>query len=518
MPCTSHDRSRALPDEAPPADVLIVGGGIMGAAVAALLREGDPNLDILMLDAGPVIGSVPGEHLHESADPEIWSRYNVRVSSGIQGLYAGDETLQPAVDDLDRLEPGMHRLGTLGQDAGGLTGAAIAWNAGGMGVHWTAATPWPAAHERFGDPARWEADLDTARRLLRVTPAPIGPTAPGERVLEVLRARFAATTTPEREPQPMPMAVRVVDGRRVRTGPATIFPPIARGDDPHFTLRTDALVTALLHEGGRVVGARTHGFADGEDRTFRATTTIVCADAFRTPQLLFASGIRPAALGRYLNEHAFSSNRIVMDLDRFGIAVASLPTAADDEFVTDSLWIPTTGHDQPYHAQVMNRTYVDDEGAPLGYGVGVSVYVPVESRAENRLVFDDAAADLTGMPRMRVEFAYSDADRALIEGATTMVAGIAAELGEWDPQRDSKLLDAGSSLHITGTVRTGDADDGTSVCDPAGRVWGYDNLYVAGNGVIPTALAANSTLTGVVTAVRAAEAVLASHAESRSTE
>ncbi len=52
------------------------------------------------------------------------------------------------------------------------------------------------------------------------------------------------------------------------------------------------------------------------------------------------------------------------------------------------------------------------------------------------------------------------------------------------------------------------ADDGTSVCDPGGRVWGFDNLFLAGNGVIPTAVVANATLTGTVTAVRAARAAL----------
>jgi choline dehydrogenase-like flavoprotein len=66
------------------------------------------------------------------------------------------------------------------------------------------------------------------------------------------------------------------------------------------------------------------------------------------------------------------------------------------------------------------------------------------------------------------------------------------------------VLPAGSSLHMTGSVRMGAVDDGTSVCDTHGLVWGTENVLVAGNGVLPTALAANSTLAGSVTAVRAA--------------
>jgi choline dehydrogenase-like flavoprotein len=498
--------------DTPHTDVLIVGSGIMGSVVARLLRDSDPGLGITMVEGGSAIGRTPGLHLHDVDDPVLWARYNEQVVSGIQGMYTGAEVVREAADSLSGLTPGMFHALAFGEDAEAMPATALAWNAGGMGVHWTAATPWPAEDEvfDFGDPAGWAADLDTARRLLAVTPSPIGPTEVGRLVLDVLRRRYDPTAPADRRPQPMPMAVATApSGLLPRTAPGTIFPPIASGGDPAFTLVTGTLATRLLVSAGRVTGARLRRVADGTEAELHADTVIVCADALRTPQLLFASGIRPAALGRRLNEHAFITARVLLDLDRFGIALDDLPLPRTGEFSTDSLWLPQNGTAQPFHGQIMNRTYVDDVGRPLAHAVGLTLYAPVESRPENRLVFSESETDLAGLPRIRVEFDHSDTDRALIDRAFTEVRSLAEEFGPFDPDTELALLPPGSSLHLTGTVRSGIADDGTNVCDPDGRVWGYDNLYVAGNGVIPTAMAANVTLTGAVTAVRAARAVAA---------
>ncbi|WP_029150899.1 GMC oxidoreductase [Microbacterium indicum] len=494
-----------------PADVLLIGGGIMGASVARLLRESDPHLSITMLDAGEPIGDVAGVHLHDIADPAVWSLYNTRVSSGIQGMYTGAEVAEETPATLADAAPGMFHTATFGEEASAMPATAIAWNAGGMGVHWTAATPWPAGDEVFGgEDEQWRDDLATAQRLLHATQPAIGPTEIGARVLETLAEIYGDRGPADRGPQAMPMAVSPDGDLLTRTSPATIFPPIAHGGDPAFAMRTGALVTALIVDEGRVTGARVR-WSSGEESVFAGRHVIVAADALRTPQLLFASGIRPDALGRYLNEHAFVTARALLDLDRFGITTAELPLAPRGEWCTDSLWLPQNGPAQPFHGQIMDTTYLDESGHPLAHSVGVSLYTPVESRPENRVRFSDDEVDLAGMPRMTIDFAYSAADRALIDRAWEESARIVQLFGDFDPATERALLPPGSSLHITGTVRCGSDDDGTSVCDPSGRVWGIDNLFLAGTGVVPTPVVANATLTGVVTAVRAARAVVEAH-------
>jgi len=494
-------------------DVVIIGGGLMGAGVARLVREAQPDASIVIVDAGTPIGGVTGLHLHDTDDVELWTTYNSRVSAGVQALYLGAETTPDIGPTVVGATPGMYHLSAFGADADELPAAAVAWNAGGMGIHWTAATPTPYGAEvfDFGDAAQWTADLASAKRLLHVESDPYGSTPAREVVFGALDEVFGAVSDEGRHVQPMPMAVSsLAGGRMLRTGPSRIFPSIALGDDPLLTVLVSTVCVRLERDGDRVTGAVIRNTVTGVESTIQARTVVVCADAVRSPQLLWASGIRPAALGRNLNEHAFLTGRVVADIDALGIDPASLTLPNPGEWCVASDWLPHSGERQPYQGQIMSSAILESDLTTIsGYLVGLSWYVPTETLEENGLEFLDET-DPAGLPRIRAHFRYTDADLASIQGGRDSQAAAGARLGKFDRDKDSAILAPGSSLHYTGTVRMGAADDGTSVCSPDGQVWGLENVFVAGNGVVPTPLTANSTLAGMVTAVKAARGVVAS--------
>lgn len=491
-------------------DVLIIGSGPIGAGIAARLRTELPSTTICMIDAGPPIGSSPGEHLHDLPEPEIRARFTKRASLGPQAVYVGAHYTGVADGDPIDYPPGLFDLQAFREDAGLLPGAAVSWNVGGMGVHWSAACPTPYGDEvpDFLPPDEWAADLETAQGLLRVNPAPYPGSEAGRRSLDALRTVFRGVSDPGREPQHMPMAVNPeTAGWLARTGPNRVFPAMSSGQDPAFRLFANTLCLRVLRDGERACGARVRDLRDGSEHEIRAQIVFVCADTLRTPQLLWASGIRPPALGRYLNEHAFLSGRVTVDESRFGITRAMRPRFDPDEPFAGSFWLPHSNERQPFHGHLiefLNLAAKDSEETV--YSISFGVYVPLAVRAENRVEFLDGETDAAGMPRMRIRFSYDAEDLERIEQAREMQRHGTSVLGDFDPAVDSGLLAPGSSLHLTGTTRMGPSDDGTSVCDTDGRVWDVDDLYLGGGGVVPTALACNSTLTSMVFAVRTARA------------
>ncbi|SNS33134.1 pyranose oxidase [Geodermatophilus saharensis] len=483
-------------------DVVVVGSGPVGTAVARELADTGPGLRVLVLEAGQALGDPAGGHVKNILDVEARDAALAALATGPGPLPGGT----PA-------RPGTTLVG-----AAAMPNAAVSTNVGGMGAHWTAACPRPVDDEvpDCVDPAVLDEALTRAEALLAVTThafdrAPL--TGAVQRVLGELFDR------PHRRPAgPMPVAVSVgEDGSLHWTGPAIIAGDL--WDRPDVELRTGTLARRVLRDGDRVSGVEAVDLASGERYGIPARAVVVAADAFRTPQLLWASGIRPPALGRYLTEHpqvmaaSLLDERHVpadapVDAD-LPVTAAAAPGGGAIVPVSGVSWVPYAA-DRPFHGQVMQ---MDASPVPLDPGtavrpgqvVGLGWFCRKELSPDNRVWFDEDTADPHGLPAIRIDYALGDADRASIAAAVEEVAAAARALGR--PLGDPFVMPPGSSLHYLGTTRMGGTDDGTSVCDPAGRVWGTANLYVGGNNVIPTATACNPTLTAVALGVLTARAV-----------
>lgn len=497
----------------PTYDYVIIGSGINGAIAAAQLNEELPEATILVLEAGREITSHDGEHLVEADENAMNASYEDLMRRARQIEYVNGAV---AMNDIEGDTWAPHMTGVfpaafLGNNFAEFPGASIAWNVGGMGVHWTCATPWPYEHEipDFLPRDEWAADLETARRHLRTYDGPLMSGGWANPFTEPMFAALRdAVPSPDSQRQfgYMPMAgIPHPDRPFARTGPRDIAPFLFDGTAPNVTLKTGVLASGVQHEDRAVSGVIGRDVATGEETVYIGRNYVIAADALRTPQLLWASGIRPQALGVRLNEHASIDGDVVIDAARFGLTDDDIPTAPTGEPFIGSYWSPSIGEARAMHGQLMERN-TDDMGHILGLGW----YCSTEIRAENRIEFSDDLTDALGMPHMTVHFSHSDADLETIERTKDVQRAAANAIGTFG-DRDSEVLPAGASLHYTGTVRMGTADDGTSVCGIDGRVWGFDNLYVLGNGVIPTALTCNATLTGAALTIRIVRALVAAN-------
>jgi choline dehydrogenase-like flavoprotein len=478
-------------DESVPAnDVLIVGSGPVGATFARVVSGRAPAARIEMVELGPRLTRVAGMNVRNVEDPV--EREAMRRRS--QG--------SPSVDVRTAVRPGTHAVDG---DPGGMPAAAHSSNVGGMGAHWSCATPRPTGTERIEaipDP-EWSRLVERAERLLSTTGTPFPSTGAAREMLETLGGVFDPRLSGPRKVAPMPLACLPPErGEPIRwAGTDCVLGPLARvnGDgSDQFVLTSEAVCRCLLTDGGRVTGAVVHDLRTGADRRISARVVVVAADALRTPQLLWASGIRPPALGHYLNDQP--------QLVATAVARERQPSGAA------FFWVPFDEPGHPHHGQVMHfdatsRALLDRSGRDreVEHPLVLSWFCRKEIRFEDRVEFDRHELDSFGLPRIAIKYGLTSGDLGAIARARADLEVAAESLGVVvDPPA---LLPAGSSLHYQGTVRMGDSEDGSSVCDPYSRVWSFDNLYVGGNGVIPTATACNPTLTSVALAVRSAERI-----------
>lgn len=490
-------------------DVAIVGSGPTASAYARILSEEAPGATIAMFEVGPTVSNPPGAHVKNIEDPE--SRSLAQRASEGPGAGAVTVNSPGAVKSGERrARPGTYLL----QDGYALPGedgmpvAAMSSNVGGMAAHWTAACPRPGGKERIPFLPDLEELLNDADRLLGVTTSAFD----GALFSDLVRERLAAVVDHGRKPacrvRPMPLAVhRRKDGALVWSGSDVVMGGVTR-ENPQFELFDESLVTRVLVEDGMAAGIEVRDRRSGETYQMAARFVVVGADALRTPQLLWASGIRPDALGRYLNDQA----QVVFASRLRDVQPEDAPAAASGALSEQSgvAWVPYTD-EAPFHGQIMQLDaspvpLADDDPVVPGSIVGLGLFCAKDLQREDRVAFDDDTRDSYGMPAMRIHYRLTERDHEVLERARQEIVRLGKAVGEPLDERPF-VLPPGASLHYQGTTRMGQTDDGESVCSPDSQVWQVPGLFVAGNGVIPTATACNPTLTAVALAVRGARKV-----------
>jgi choline dehydrogenase-like flavoprotein len=488
-------------------DVAIVGSGPTGAAYARVLSELCPQATIATFEVGPQLTRTPGMHVRNIADLEERAIAQ-RLSEGPAPRTDGGptDTMDGYADAGARLvRPGTFLLPDGYQHEGedGLPAAAMSSNVGGMGAHWTGACPRPGASERIHFLPDLDELLREAERLLEVDGQAFDDAPFAAEVRRRLAALLDDGRSDDRRVTSMPLAVvRHHDGRVSWSGSDVVFGDVTRTNS-NYTLFAGSLVVRVLTDSSGVRGIRVRDIV-GEEHEVAARFVVVAGDSLRTPQLLWASDVRPRALGRWLNDQP----QTVYAVRLRDVAADAAPA---DDIENPGLtphsgvnWVPFTD-EEPFHGQVMQ---LDASPVPLGGDeplrgtiVGLGWFCRKELQESDRIEFDDSVVDVYGMPKMRIHYRLTEEDHRSVRACREAILRAAAALG--DPLDDSEPLTfpPGASLHYQGTVRLGQSDDGTSVCGPSCEVWGTPRLYVAGNGVIPTSIACNPTLLAVALAV-----------------
>ena len=230
-------------------------------------------------------------------------------------------------------------------------------------------------------------------------------------------ARFRSPATRSRTARcggPEPTSARTADD------PAS---PLSK----RFELHDLTLVRRVEVEDGRATGVTVEDLRTRQTRFVPADLVVVAADAFRSPQLLWASGIRPRALGHYLTEHPVVISTVALDADKIGRFATEEDLEAEiarravnpADPVAAVNRIPSSEPDHPFSLQVMyaeNPPFQLDPSHPAagnrwGYvnmGYGMRKF----PRYEDAVTFSDDDLDYRGFPNMTIEYELTDAENA----------------------------------------------------------------------------------------------------------
>ena len=441
-------------------DVLIVGSGLLGTAAARRLAE--RGRSVLILEQGPAITEPSASHVRNA------SRFQTDP----------DPYLEIATKHLTYFDS------TAPRDS--LPGAAVTNVRGGQGTIWTNLCPRGDAPWDALTAAQWDKYYRIAEMYLGVQTDWFEASLRQQRV----RAKLCRDLSEEgRSVTNLPVAAKPAENGHLHfAAPYDVLngslEAVAR---VHFSQGT---VNTLLRQGTRITGVTV-----GHE-TIAAQEVVVAAGAIGTPQLLHRSGIRPIALGRWLSYHPILICQLVLDE-----SLCASPGVRDREPrlqvrpTAKAEWYTLVLRDVSPFKPLASEISIDPNRL-----IELQLICPVDIVERNGIRFDDRSRPTFSLP-------LSAADETRMLEARAEADQFTAWLGRYRGGCEPMWMPFGFA-HMTGTTRMSAVDDGTGVTDYGGRVWGFDNLRLITNGLIPTRMAVNPTLTGVALAIRIADGLV----------
>ena len=490
-----------------PADILVVGGGTSGAALAGLLAR-DGSRRVLLLEAGPDYGALtdggwPAELLDASTIPQTHSW-------GYSGINHPSQT-EPHPYDRARVIGGCSShngcVALLGHRRDYDRWAEL----GNEGWSWEAVAP---AFERSKEALRLRIPRD--QELTPIQAAFV------EGAVEAGIPRVEDLNDPDDVEGVAPSPANIFNGVRWNSSVAYLDPVRGQGN---LTIVGNALVDRVILDGNRAVAVE--AIIDGRAERFEAGEIVLSAGAYGSPAIMLRSGIGPAGdltaldidmaqdlpgVGGGLADHPVlhvnlePSAKLLRQMEIFGTvnwlpdeqallkARSSLCEEAFDlHLYSVSGENPVFGGRQsaievscimPRSSGQMKLSSKDPLAAPLidhGY----------LSDPEGH----DLAVLMDGLKLAR-QITGSMRERGLIDRELSPGDGLQSEeeLRRWARET------VGIYYHPSCSCKMGPSSDGEAVVDPLGKVHGLDGLSICDASIFPVIMRANTNLPAVMLA------------------
>jgi choline dehydrogenase-like flavoprotein len=482
---------------APRAEIVVVGSGVAGAEVAtSLARAGHA---VLVVESG-----------REAFDAEI------QALNALEFRGKRHRALDPEAPYHRYLPPdlrGVSRVRMLG-------GTSMVWTG-----KWKHFQEWDFPGRDWVPDSDWPIRLDDLLEHYRSAAADYGL---GDVEAEARNPALA----PMRETlarHDLKMTHFFWEETPLRTGPWLLE---AARQDPRLSLLTGATVTGLeLAEDGRRIRAVRCAGRGGRTLRVEGRVVVLATGGIETPRILLASDdVQPGGIGnahdlvgRFYADHP-KHHEADMDPGPLTAANASalqygpkprycICFALSDELQRAHKLLEHVIYLKPLYetrGETLRRMLTLGGGAPrdeLGRvrAYRIKLVTEQEPNRESRVLLSDER-DALGMRKAVLDWRLTDADRAsfakIVELSTERFAraGLGRMRFDRAPAELDRMTDA---AHQMGTMRMA-ATAERGVVDPDCRVFGTENLYVAGSAVFPTGPSYSPTFTILALARRLA--------------